>query len=68
MSISAGSAGVATGADGFDECMEPVRLGFLVPVGPLPADTDSDVVVRFEVMLKFYQESRHEPMNIAQKI
>lgn len=53
MSITTGSAAGATGAGVFDECTAPVRLGFLVPVGALPVDTDSDLVVRFEVMLNF---------------
>ena len=68
MSIGTGSAAVATGAAGFDECMEPVRLSFLVTAGALPVDTDSDLTVRFEVMGQFYQDLRHGPMNIAQKI
>ena len=53
MSITAGSAAGAAGADGFDECIVPVRLGFLIPAGALPVDTDSDLMVGFVVMLNF---------------
>jgi hypothetical protein len=48
--MGADSAGVVE--DGFTECIEPGRLGFLMPVGALP-DTDSDIFVRFVVMLDF---------------
>jgi hypothetical protein len=43
-----------------------VRLGFLMPLGALP-DTDSDLVVRFVVMLDFTKTLRDDPMNISQK-
>jgi hypothetical protein len=51
--MATGSVGVATGAEGFDECMELPRLGFLVTAGALPVDTDSDLTVRFEVIVDF---------------
>ena len=44
---------VATGAAGIGVCMAPARLGFLAPVGVAPAESGSDFVVRFEVMVNF---------------
>jgi hypothetical protein len=61
--IGACSTVVSLEVEGFAECIEPVRLGFLAPVGVLP-DTDSVFVVRFVVMLQFYQDERHSPMKI----
>ena len=43
-----------------------MRLGFLMPLGALP-DADSDLVVRFVVMLDFTKTLRDDPMNISQK-
>ena len=66
-SVSMGACSIGLDAEGFAECIEPARRGFLMPVGALP-DADSDLLVRFVVMLRFYQDTLHSPMNISQKI
>ena len=43
----------AAGAAGIGVCMAPARLGFLAEVAPDPAESGSDFVVRFEVMIDF---------------
>ena len=50
--MGACSTEVVSGADVLAECIEPVRRGFLMPAGALP-DAESDLVVRFVVMLNF---------------
>jgi hypothetical protein len=50
--MGACSTGVTSDAEVFAECIEPVRRGFRMPAGALP-DAESDLVVRFVVMLNF---------------